>query len=112
MPATTTPDVTFGITRNAGALIDSVEVEQKIEQKALKGSNGNVARVHVFNPTSSGSVKGHGALAIVPGVGDAGVTGVTGGVTVITTVKQTETNEDFNGWEYQFENYPNAEAVA
>ena len=108
MPAT---DVKFGITRHAGALIDSVEVEKKIEQKTLKGSNGNIARVHVFNPTNSGSVKGHGELSVVPGVGDPGVNGVTGGVTVITSVKETEANEDFDGWEYQFDNYPNAEAI-
>ena len=108
MPAT---DVKFGITKHEGALIDSVDVEKKIEQKALKGTDGNVARVHVYNPTNSGSVKGHGALTVVPGVGDAGVAGITGGVTVITSVKESENNEDFDGWEYQFENYPNAEAV-
>jgi len=108
MPAT---DVTFGITLNPGALIDSVEVEAKIEQKALKGSDGNVARVHVFNPTNSGSVKGHGALTVVPGVGNPGVTGITAGVTVITSVKNSEKNEDFSDWEYQFENYPNATEV-
>ena len=109
MPAT---DVKFGITKHEGALIDSVEVEKKIEQKALKGSNGNVARVHVFNPTNSGSVKGHGELSVVPGVGDPGVEGITGGVTVITTVKESETNEDFDGWEYQFDHYPNAEEIS
>jgi len=32
-------------------------------------------------------------------------------VTVITSVKESEKNEDFSDWEYQFENYPNAEAV-
>ena len=110
MPATPV-DVTFGISKHDGALIDSVEVEKKIEQKALKGSDGNVARVHVYNPTNSGSVKGHGTLAVVPGVGDHGVSGITGGVTVITSVKESEKNEDFSDWEYQFENYPNAEAV-
>jgi hypothetical protein len=108
MPAT---DVKFGITKHQGALIDSVEVEKKIEQKALKGSDGNVARVHVYNPTTSGTVKGHGELTVVPGVGDPGVSGVTGGVTVIPSVKDSESNEDFGGWEYGFDNYPNAEEV-
>jgi len=27
------------------------------------------------------------------------------GVTVITNVKQNESNEDFDGWEYSFKNY-------
>ena len=109
MPAT---DVTFGITKHQGALIESVELEKKTEMKALKGSNGNVARVHVYNPTNSGSVKGHGELSIVPGIGDAGVAGATTGVTVITSVKETESNDDFASWEYQYENYPNAQEVS
>ena len=109
MPAT---DVTFGITRHQGSLIESVELEKKVEQKALKGSNGNVARVHVYNPTNSGSVKGHGALSIVPGIGDPGVTGASAGVTVIASVKETESNDDFSSWEYQYENYPYAQEVS
>jgi len=109
MPAT---DVTFGITKHQGALIESVELERKVEQKALKGSNGNVARVHVYNPTNSGSVKGHGALSIVPGIGDPGVAGASAGVTVITSVKETESNDDFGSWEYQYENYPHAQEVS
>ena len=33
------------------------------------------------------------------------------GVTAITNVKQSENNEDFDGWEYSFKHYPTAEAV-
>ncbi len=48
----------------------------------------------------------------MPGVGDPGVSGLpNGGVTVITNVKQSESNEDFDGWEYSFKHYPTAEAV-
>ena len=62
--------------------------------------------------TASGSRVPHGALAVVPGVGDPGVSGLpNGGVTVITNVKQSENNEDFDGWEYSFNHYPTAEAV-
>ena len=60
---------------------------------------------------TEGSVKGHGAVSVVPGVGDAGVTSVSGGVTVITELKESEKNEDFNEWEYGFKNYPNATSV-
>ena len=60
---------------------------------------------------TEGSVKGHGALSVAPGVGDPGVTGVSGGVTVITELKESEKNEDFSGWEFSFKNYPNATAV-
>jgi hypothetical protein len=52
------------------------------------------------------------APAVVPGVGDPGVSGLpNGGVTVITNVKHNENNEDFDGWEYSFKHYPTAEAV-
>jgi hypothetical protein len=40
-----------------------------------------------------------------------GASGGNGGVTVITNVKQSENNEDFDGWEYSFKHYPTAEAV-
>jgi len=108
MPAT---DVKFGITRHAGTLIDSVETDDSVQVKELAGSNGEVARVHSYKRMTEGSVKGHGELAIVPGVGSSAVTGFDTGVTVITNVKKSESNEDFDGWEYSFKHYPTAEAV-
>ena len=131
MPAN---DVKFGISRHAGTLIDSVETDDSVQVKELPGSNGEIARVNAWrasallqtaertlhgrrsvNPyrkMTEGSVKGHGALAVVPGVGDPGVSGLpNGGVTVITNVKHNENNEDFDGWEYSFKHYPSAEAV-
>lgn len=109
MPAT---DVKFGISRHNGTLIDSVETNEKIEKKVLKGSNGVAARVHTYNPTTSFSVKGHGALALVPGVGNPNITDVTGGVSTIDEVKRSESNDDFDGWEYSGENYPSAQQVS
>ena len=109
MPAN---DVKFGISRHAGTLIDSVETDESVQVKELPGSNGEIARVKLYRKMTEGSVKGHGALAVVPGVGDPGVSGLpNGGVTVITNVKHSENNEDFDGWEYSFKNYPNAEAL-
>jgi hypothetical protein len=109
MPAT---DVKFGITRHNGALIESVESTDKVEKKELKGSSGNIARVHAYNPTTTFSVKGHGALTVVPGIGSAEITDLAGGVTLIDEVKKTESNDDFDGWEYSGTNYPNAQDVA
>ncbi|HEV7405160.1 MAG TPA: hypothetical protein VGO11_19610 [Chthoniobacteraceae bacterium] len=109
MPAT---DVKFGITRHTGALIESVESTDKIEKKVLKGSTGNSARVHPYDPTTDFSVKGHGTLTVVPGIGSAQITDITGGVTVIDSVKNSEYNEDFDGWEYSGTNYPNAQEVS
>lgn len=109
MPAT---DVKFGISKHAGALIDSVETTEKTEKKELKGSNGAIARVHPYNPTTSFSVKGHGTLTLTPGIGAAGLSTITGGVTLIEEVKRHESNEDFDGWEYSGMNYPSAQEVS
>ena len=108
MPAS---DVTFGITRHSGALIESVETTKSIQIKELVGSDGEIARVHPHKSMTEGSVKGHGTVSVAPGVGDSGVTGVSGGVTIIAELKESESNEDFNGWEYTFKNYPNAQSV-
>ena len=109
MPAS---DVKFGISRHEGALIDSVETDDSVQIKELAGSDGEIARVKAYRQMSEGSVKGHGQLSVVPGVGDPGVSGLpTGGVTVITNVKRNENNEDFDGWDYSFKHYPKAEAV-
>jgi len=54
---------------------------------------------------------GAGPLVGFIGAGDPGVSGVTGGVTVIPELKKSESNDDFDGWEYTFKNYPNATAV-
>lgn len=108
MPAS---DVKFGITRHEGALIDSVETTRSVQVKELAGSDGEIARAHPYKSMTEGSVKGHGTLSVVPGVGDPGVLGVTGGVTIITELKESESNEDYDGWEYSFKNYPNAQAV-
>lgn len=108
MPAT---DVKFGITRHAGALIDSVETTDSKDKKELRGSNGNVARVKMYNPTTKFSVKGHGTMTYVPGIGSSGITDIAGGLTVIDEVKKSEANEDFDGWEVSGVNYPNAQDV-
>jgi hypothetical protein len=109
MPAS---DVKFGISRHTGALIDSVETTDSVQVKELAGSDGEIARVHVYKAMTEGSVKGRGEISVVPGVGDPGVSGLpTGGVTVITDLKKSESNEDFDGWEYSFKNYPHATAV-
>ena len=106
MPAS---DVKFGISRHEGALIESVETDDSVQIKELAGSNGEIARVKPYRKMTEGSVKGHGQLSVVPGVGESGLSNA--GVTVITNVKKSESNEDFDGWEYSFKNYPNAEAV-
>lgn len=109
MPAT---DVKFGISRHSGTLIESVDTTAKVEKKELKGSNGNIARVKAYNPTTDFSVKGHGETAVVPGVGSAGITDLGTGISLIEEFKKSESNDDFDGWEYSGTHYPTATEVA
>lgn len=106
-------DVKFGISRFAGALIESVETTDKVETKELRGSDGNFARVHTYNPTADFSVKGHGEMTLVPGGTETpDIDGFpVDGYTVLKELKRTESNDDFDGWEISGTNYPNAEVV-
>jgi hypothetical protein len=104
--------VTFGITKHAGALVESLDVERTVETAVLKGSNGDDKHVHTYNPLKKFNLKTRGEeSALEPGVGDPGITGIDGGVTVIESVKDGEVNTDFPSAEASGTNYPNATAV-
>ncbi len=104
--------VSFGITKHEGALVESVDVERTVETAVLKGSNGNDKHVHTFNPLKKFNLKTRGEeSALDPGVGDPGITGITGGVTVIESVKDGEVNTDFPTAEASGTNYPNATEI-
>jgi hypothetical protein len=105
-------DVHIGITLVAGSLIEEVEVGSKKDKHVLKDSNGEDARVCGRNSTKSFSVKGHGALVIVPGIGTSGISSIAGGVTFVDEVKYTEKNADWDGWSYNGTHHPGAQPVA
>mgnify|MGYP000022261876 CR=1 FL=1 len=108
MPATA---VRFGINRHAGSLIEEVSTEEKIEVAKLRGSKGATRWVKPYDPMTSGTVKGHGETDVAVGIGESGVSGITGGVTIITNFKFNEKNTEADGWEYSFEHYPDAEEI-
>lgn len=101
----------FGIQSHSGALIESVDAEKSVEVAELIGSDGEVARAHPHKTMIKGSVKGHDTMTLDVGGDDAQVDGITGGLTIITRLKVSEGNQTFNGWEYDFSNYPFATAA-
>lgn len=109
MPASA---VKFGITRHTGTLIDEVSTEEKMEVFKLRGSTGSTKLVKPFDKMTSGTVKGHGETDVAVGIGESGVEGIDGGVTIITSFKHTQKNNEGDGWEYSFEHYPEAEEIA
>lgn len=101
--------VTFAITKHTGLLVESLDVENTTETAVLKGSDGVDKHVHTYNPLMKFSLKTRGeASALSVGVGDPGITGVTGGVTVIESVKYGESNTDFPSADASGTNYPGA----
>jgi len=103
------PALEFGIVSNSGALIEAIDNDATVEVAELLDPTGEVARVHPYKNMSKGTVKGHGSVSVVPGVGDAGV-GASGGVTIITSFKSSEKNTEWNGWEYSYTVYPAAQS--
>lgn len=104
--------ITFGITRHAGALVESLDVEKTIETAVLKNSQGQDTYVKPYNPLKKFSLKTRGEPSdLEVGVGDPGITGITGGVTVIESVKDGEVNNDFPTSDVSGTNYPNAAVI-
>ena len=99
----------FGIVSNSGTLIEAIDNDATVEVAELLDSTGEVARAHPYKNMSKGTVKGHGTISVLPGVGDAGV-GANGGVTIITSLKNSEKNTEWNGWEYSYTVYPGAQS--
>ena len=108
MPAT---EVSFGISRVEGSLIQEVTTKDSVSVAELLGADGEVARAHPHKKTTTFSVKGHGAIDLAVGIGEAGIDGISGGLTIITEFENTEKNTEFSGWSYAGTHYPTASAL-
>ena len=102
----------IGVGTVTGALVESVEVSKKLDHKIVKKSTGAFDSGNKFDPTYEFSVKGRGSVEVASLIGKtAGAYQpdvITGGVTIVTSVKLSESNEDFNSFEISGSNYPNA----
>lgn len=104
--------VSFGITKHSGALVEAVGIEQTIETATLRGSQGVTKYVKPYDPLKKFSLKTRGEESSLDvGAGDPGITGVSGGVTVIESIKFDEANTDFPTSEATGTNYPEATEV-
>jgi hypothetical protein len=93
-------------------LAESVEVTRKVETRPLLDKDGRFADGKAFDPTSDFSIKGRGDLpaGIAAGTdgGDLAIGGISGGVTILTSVKEGQKNDDWNTWECSGQNWPAA----
>jgi len=103
----------IGVECVTATLVESVDVSKNIDHKIVKKNDGAFDSGNKFDPTFEFSVKGRGSAAETL-LGTAGSTylpdQISGGVTLIKSVKNSETNEDYNSFEVSGVNYPGATA--
>lgn len=103
----------IGIGSITASLVESLDVEKKIDHKVIKTNLGGFAQGHKFDPMFEFSVKGRGSASATL-LGGSGSTyapsQISGGTTILTSVKNSESNEDFNSFEVAGVNYPSAGA--
>lgn len=89
----------FGITQVDGASIESVDLSFETESKLLIDAFGEFSEARVYDVTATFSVKGFGTTAISLG-GSTGAPDLVTGKVIVTSVKRSQTNEDFERFEY------------
>jgi len=108
MATSTVPDI--GVTAYAEVLTQSVEISTSVEELHIANADGTYGQGKVFDPTTEVSVSGRGDLPTLVIGGDATIVGVTGGVSIITSINQSEKNEDYADWSFTMQNWPSASA--
>jgi hypothetical protein len=97
----------FGITKIAGAYIESVDVEHKADLKELIASDGTHGAARSVDDSFTFTVKGKGTCPVSAGSSEGAPTGVTGKI-IITNATDSQSNEDWVGFSYTGTGYPHA----
>lgn len=98
----------LGVKLVTHASAQSVDVTSKGDVKVLTDKDGNYVQAAVQDPTFEFSVRGKGAACPVEIKSDQGApTGVTGKI-IITSVKESTSNDDWEEWEYSGQGFPQA----
>jgi hypothetical protein len=98
----------IGVTAYSETLTQSVEITKSIEELHISEKDGTYGQGKAFDPTFEVSVSGRGDLPSLTLGGTASITGVSGGVSIITNISQTEKNEDYADWSFTLKNWPGA----
>jgi hypothetical protein len=97
----------IGITLVSHATAQSVEVSAKGEVKILTDKAGAFSQAALQDPTMEFSVRGKGSTCPVVLKAGSGPSGVSGKI-IVTTVKESTSNDDWPEWEYSGTAYPSA----
>lgn len=110
--------VTFnkiGIHSITAELVESVEATKTMDSKMIMSTEGGFGEAKTFDPKYEFTVKGRGTTSVK--AGDVSAAGylpdyISGGRTIVTSVKLTQKNDDYNEFEISGVNYPEAGALA
>lgn len=100
-----------GITLHSGTAVQEVNVKFAATLNKVQGMVDDATQYvagYSHSEENSGSVRGKGALTIAPGFGDAGVTGISGGLTHIDDLSIKESIGQEAEWTYNFTHLPHA----
>lgn len=97
-----------------GAICESLDYEKKLDEAVIMNCTSQFGAAEAFDPIIEFSVKGRGDLPVnlvvgTNGGGDAVLTNINddiGGTIILSSVKENEKNDDFNGWEISGTFYP------
>lgn len=89
----------FGITLIGDALAESVDVSYETDVKVLIDKSGEFSEAKVYDVTATFSVKGSGTTTVAVGSASGAPSNLSGKI-IITSVKKSQSNEDFEKYEY------------
>jgi hypothetical protein len=104
--ASTVADI--GVTAYSEALTQSVQITKSVEELHIAEKDGTYGQGKAFDPTFEVQVSGRGDFPALDVGGSATISGVSGGVSIITNISITERNEDFADWSFTMRNWPGA----
>ena len=107
---------TVGIQSVSASLVESAELSVSLEEIVVPDSDSGFGCASAIDPYFEGTTSGHGdtpAACVLGGAGAGTVISdaISGGVTLINSLKLGESNGAFQTWEISYTHAPAAEAA-
>ena len=104
--ASTVADI--GVTAYSENLTQSVQITKTLEELHIAEKDGTYGQGKAFDPTFVVVVNGRGDFPSLDVGNSANISGVSGGISIVTNLSITERNEDFADWSFTMRNWPGA----
>ena len=104
--ASTVADI--GVTAYSENLTQSVQITKTLEELHIAEKDGTYGQGKAFDPTFEVVVNGRGDFPSLDVGNSATISGVSGGISIVTNLSITERNEDFADWSFTMRNWPGA----